>query len=311
MPSREQLEQHHAWVSGELGWQRQLRLLQALWREEQQLPIGMHPRAGDERRPLGSRIALPDAQETLGNYLTDTIRTVLQEELASATAGQKLFSAPRIFDDLLSSQPLCFNLFGELKADLSLATAWGHHLWPDRVERVTRLEFEHSPGRGDASYLGNRTAFDVYLEHTTADGGQGFIGIEVKYHESLRVDPAETRERTSEVAQRSGLFSERDWPALSRPPLQQVWFDHLLALSMLQTDAERWDGNGLFVFLHPVANLASYRVVNRYESCLQRPAYFQRLTLEEVVAALRLIDHSPWIDQFEHRYLTYSKVQRA
>jgi hypothetical protein len=42
-----------------LPWQRRLRLLQALWREQQQLPIGRHPRDGNESRPLGSRIAVP------------------------------------------------------------------------------------------------------------------------------------------------------------------------------------------------------------------------------------------------------------
>jgi hypothetical protein len=311
VPSREQLERHHVWVSGDLAWQRGLRLMQALWREQQQLPIGMHPRHGDKARPLGSRIAAADAEHRLGNYLTDTIRQVVRDELEAAVGEQKLFSTPRIYDDLLSSQPLCFNLFGELKANLDVATALARHLWPDRAERVTRLEFEHSPGRGNPAYLGNRTAFDLYLEHTTPQGGQGFIGIEVKYHESLQVAPAEARERIGEVARASGVFSEQALPALSRPPLQQVWFDHLLALSMLQTDADRWNGSGLFVFLHPVANQASYQVVNRYERYLQRPASFQRLTLEDVVAALQLIDGRDWVDQFQDRYLAYSKTKRA
>jgi hypothetical protein len=268
MPTREQLERHHAWVSGDLPWQRQLRLLQALWREQQQLPIGMHPRNGDESRPLGSRIAAGDAEDDLGNYLTETIRQVVRDELSSAAEEQKLFSTPRIYDDLLSSQPLCFNLFGELKANLDVATALARHLWPDRVEQVTRLEFEHSPGRGDPAYLGNRTAFDAYLEHTTPQGGQGFIGIEVKYHESLQVAPAEIRDRIGDVARASGLFGEPDWRALAEPPLQQVWFDHLLALSML-------------------------------------------LTLEDVVAALQLVDGRGWVDHFHDRYLAYSKARHA
>ena len=309
VPSQEQLERHHAWVSGEAQWRGTLRLMQALWREEQGLPIGRHPRSGSSSRPLGSRIAMPEAKESLGNYLTDTIRQVVRDELAAASADQKLFSAPRIYDDLLSSQPLCFNLFGELKADLGVATALGRHIWPNRVQRVTRIEFEHSPGRGDVAYLGNRSAFDVYLEHTTPEGGLGFIGIEVKYHEDLRTESDETRERVHEVALNSGLFDEHDIPKLARPPLQQVWFDHLLALSMLLADRERWQGNGLFVFLHPAANLASYRVVSRYERCLRRPGAFQRLTLEEVLAALQVVNEAPWVELFRDRYLAYRKAQ--
>jgi hypothetical protein len=40
----------------------------------------------------------------------------------------KLFAQPRIFDDLLSSQPLRFNLFGELTRDLALASRVMHRL---------------------------------------------------------------------------------------------------------------------------------------------------------------------------------------
>ena len=285
--------------------------MQALWREEQGLSIGWHPRTGGSGRPLGSRIAMPEAKENLGNYLTDTIRQVVRDELAAGPADQKMFVAPRIYDDLLSSQPLCFNLFGELKADLGVATALGRHLWPNRVRRVTRIEFEHSPGQGDVAYLGNRSAFDVYLEHTTPDGGQGFIGIEVKYHEDLRTEPDETRKRVHEVALLSGLFDEDDLPSLARPPLQQVWFDHLLALSMMQAEGERWQGNGLFVFLHPAANLACYKVVSRYERCLRQSDTFQRLTLEEVLAALQVVNEAPWVELFRDRYLAYGKTQGA
>lgn len=148
-PTRDQLEQHDVWVSGDRAWQRGLRLLQSLWRQEQGLPAGVHPRGGGaSSRPLGSRLRLPDAQDWLSNYLTDTIRGVVRDELGRAGEAGKLFAAPRIYDDLLSSQPLCFNLFEELKADLRVASAFARHLWPGRVETVTRIEFEHSPGRG-------------------------------------------------------------------------------------------------------------------------------------------------------------------
>jgi hypothetical protein len=305
-PTWEEMERHKVAVRGDAPWQRRLRLAQALWREEQKLPIGRQPgRDGAEGRELGSRIAMPNAKDDLSNYLTDTIRDVLRETMSDEVTSReaKLIKEPRIYDDLLSSQPLCFNLFGELKADLGVASAWAQHLWPERVAAVTRLEFEHSPGRGDPRYLGNRTAFDVYLEHAVPGGGSGFIGIEVKYHEDLQEPPSETRDRVLQVARASNLFSEESINALREPPLQQVWFDHLLALSMLQTDAASWAGNGLFVFLHPVANEACYRVVNAYERHLQNHRTFQRLTLEEVVGALRVTSGAPWIEAFHQRYL--------
>ena len=310
-PTRDQLEQHDVWVSDDRAWQRRLRLLQSLWRQEQGLPAGVHPRGGGaSSQPLGSRLRLPDAQEQLSNYLTDTIREVVRDELGLAGEQGKLFSAPRIYDDLLSSQPLCFNLFGELKADRRVATAVARHLWPGRVETVTCIEFEHSPGRGDEAYLGNRTAFDVYLEHTVPGGGGGFIGIEVKYHERLDTGRADNRGRPTEVARRSGLFDEATLEVLDRPPLQQLWFDHLLALSMLQQDDARWGGNGLFVLLHPAANEPCYAVAADYQRLLRRTDSFQRLTLEEMVGVLRLVDDRDWVEAFHDRYLDYGKDGR-
>jgi hypothetical protein len=58
-------------------------------------------------------------------------------------------------------------------------------LFPSRIGEVTAVRFEHSPGRGDPRYTGDRSAFDVFVEHATPSGARGFVGIEVKYHEGL------------------------------------------------------------------------------------------------------------------------------
>lgn len=307
-PTASVMAAHQVEVAGEPRWQRRLRLLQALWREEQELPAGVHQRTGDSP-PLGSRLAMPEAQQSLHNYLSETIRGVVRAEVEGeqATTLGKVYATPRIYDDLLSSQPLCFNLFAELKAEAGyrLATQVLRHLWPERVDQVSRIEFEHSPGRGDPTYTGTRSAFDVYVEHTTPAGGEGFIGIEVKYHENLQVEPAQNRQRLDEVAEQSGVFFDEHLDELRKPPLQQVWFDHLLALSMLQ--AGKWE-SGLFVLLHPVANPACYRVGNRYARALLRADTFQRMTLEEVVAVLQLHSSAEWINAFRHRYLHYERA---
>src|SRR5258708_4957582 len=94
------------------------------------------------------------------------------------------------------SQPLCFNLFGELAENRELASRVLRRLSGGRVAAVTEIEFEHSPGRGDAKrFTGDRSAFDT----TTADT-RGFAGIEVKYHEDLDDSPSPHRERYDEIA---------------------------------------------------------------------------------------------------------------
>jgi hypothetical protein len=284
-------------VASDSKFQARLRQLQSDWRERQQLPIGHHDGA-----PLGSRLEMPAAQSELTNYLTPTIRAIVHREIEreqGPEAQGKLYSEPRIFDDLLSSQPLCFNLFGELSADLALATEVCRLLWPERVKDVTSIEFEWSPGRGDARFLDNGSAFDVVLFHSCPGGGKGFIGIEVKYHENLKVKAATAKPRYDEVADTAGIFRPDQGPALAVPPLQQLWLDHLLALSMLQTG--EWV-TGQFVVMHPVANVPCTRAIDRYRSCLTDSTTFDRRALEEVVAAIRWASDSEWIRAFTDRY---------
>src|SRR5690349_20583777 len=99
-------------------FQRQARVLQSIWREEQGFPVGEH-----KGRKLGSRLPMPDAKESLWNFLGDNVKAVVRDEVLDLVkSAGKLYGRPRIFNDLLSSQPLCFNLFAELSRDLSLST---------------------------------------------------------------------------------------------------------------------------------------------------------------------------------------------
>ena len=55
--------------------------------------------------------------------------------------------------------PMCFNLLGDLHADLALADHAAHRWWPDLPGTVSEVRFEWSPGRADPAFLNNRTAF--------------------------------------------------------------------------------------------------------------------------------------------------------
>ena len=85
---------------------RKARVLQSMWRSEQGYPVGKY-----RGRTLGSRLDMPRAQDELHNYLTHNIRQVVRDEVLDKKKSKgKMYARPRIFDDLLSSQPLCFNI---------------------------------------------------------------------------------------------------------------------------------------------------------------------------------------------------------
>jgi hypothetical protein len=313
---------HMVLVRSDNEFQRRARLLQALWREDRSYPAGTYTRP-DDALPvgLGSLIELELARTELVNFLTPTIRAIVREELKTRDTG-KLYGLPRLYNNLLTSQALCFNLFGELRAHPDLATCVARRLWPDRVAKVTTVEFEHSPGRGKLAYLGDRTAFDVYLEHDVPGGGRGFIGIEVKYHEDLddtvpklpsdpeaRAAALRVRDRYREVARRMGEFLDPDAAAWMKRPLHQLWRDHLLSGALRFHPARQWE-SGLFVLVYPEGNESCAAVAATYRNRLQPGASFQVVTLEAIVAAIAACTDAPWVAELRDRYLAFEKIDR-
>jgi hypothetical protein len=279
-------------VAGDAPWQAELRLRQARWREHLGQPAGF---AGQRR--LGSR--LPAGDET-SNFLTPVVARAVAAAKAQPGA---LVSAPRIYDNMLSSQPLAFNLFAELGADLNLAGSVGHLLWPDMLDTVEEIRFEWSPGRGSRRYLANRSAFDVALIGRDASGARTCVGIEVKYHEDLTQDPGSPdNPRYLEVAAASGVFHDPAAPALQALPLRQIWFDHLLALSMTGDEPDDF-ARTRFVLLAPAINSAAVAVDVAYRAHLRDSLTYERRALEEVVAVIATTTDASWVSDFASRYL--------
>jgi len=288
-------------------FQRKARVLQALWRVEQGYPIG---RLRDEGRQIGSLLDMPWAEQTEANFLDNDIRRVVREVLAVHGDGpdRRVIERRRLFGNLLSSQPMAFNLFSHLRLDLDLASAVFESLSGGRVGHVVSVDFEFSPGRGDPRYTGDRSAFDVYARYVTPAGGTGFAGIEVKYHESLADKPSRHHRRYDAVAEEMGCFDPEARDRLKDKPLQQIWRDHLLAGAHRMVDEF---ADGFFVFLSPRGNDACNRAVAAYRDCLASEKGFAHWDLETVVAVLRRHAEASWVDAFADRYLAFDRVDRA
>ncbi len=279
----------------ESDYQTNLRFTQSLWRAAQGLPMGK----------LGTLLPTRMAKKTLVNFLDDTVRDVVRAEVEGPKAEGKLYGEPRIYNNLLSSQPLCFNLFAHLQQDLDLATRVFARRFPDRVKEVAGVEFEWSPGRRDSRYTGDRTAFDVFVTCNTPSGGKGFVAIEVKYHEDLSGKATGLRKRYCEVAETSGLWNMDDLDDVRESPTGQIWRDHLLALSMLQAD-DSWE-SGRFVMLAPKDNEPCADAVQKYQELMQDSETFAYWPMESFVDDIIEACAGTWIHQFKKRYLNIRK----
>jgi PD-(D/E)XK nuclease superfamily protein len=302
--SEEELEAAHCWEADDrvprrpemTEFRRRLRYHQSQWREAQGHPIGSQPIAprpdGGPARPVGSRLQLAYAKETGANFLTAHALDAAKARM-SIIEPQQSFDHQRLWADLLSSPAFCFNLFGDLAADLGLADRAVHTWWPDAPGTVRDVRFAHSPGRLDPDYLGNLVAWDVAFVLDLGDGTEGIVGVLTAYHDvNKRQPPKPSRlPRYREITEASGIFGPAAIDAVNGTELIHIWLDHLLVLSMLQHPSRAWRW-GRLVVVHPAGNSDFADACARYRDLLVDQSTFSSVTVEELLDAKVLPPHT-------------------
>ena len=278
------------------------RLLQSIWRTEN----------GFEFEKYGNFLKLDFAKETGANFLTKEIFEIVKFEVKNKHIDGKVIQEPRIWNNLLSSQPLAFNLFGELKINKELATIIFKKLYPERnLKRVTAIEFEYSPGRKNMKYTGDSSAFDVFIEYEMEKDKKGFFGIEVKYAEDLNDEPSTHKNTYEAISSASGIFEMTNINRLKEKPIQQIWRDHLLTLSLFVTNNDYETGD--FIYLYPSKNLNGKSGIEEYKKTFNKDidSHFKPLTIEKLVETIKNHCTDKWINDFENRYLKFEKIEKA
>lgn len=287
------------------------RHLQTRWREYKGLPV--KKKDGQSNKEVyGNYTSDPN-----GNFMTPNIIQLVNDELANK--GDRLIEESRLRENLLSSQPLCFNLFGELKLDLEKALQFFNRIYNGYFNSIDDILFEYNPARRDPRLTGDRSAFDVFVRYTSKDGKKGFMGIEVKYSETLRegADSVQEilnkqfceenrtrRDRYRELSE--GLFKPEDFEKLEKLPYFQIWRDHLLAVSMLKAFPQEYQ-EGFFVFLSPHTNKQCRYAAKMYRELLVDkdpiPSHFDIRWLEDFLDALNIVFDEEWTEEMGLRYM--------
>lgn len=254
---------------------------------------------------MGNYIEKNFALTNKANFLTENIKNQVQKALKNKNS---LISENRLWENMLSSQPLCFNLFGEMATDLNLVTKFFNEILPNKIDVVIKILFEHSEWRENKNFTGDKSAFDVFIEYKK-DNKIGFLGIEVKYAESLR---EETKSRAHEIFENhkkeylvlttNKIFKNGFVESLAIPPLSQIWRDHLLALAVLKNKV--YD-EGCFIFLYPRINTACETAISEYKKILvsSNETHFKSMYLDDYINTLHKIANTEWSKELKERYL--------
>jgi hypothetical protein len=295
--SREKLEGAHCWLDHDqvrgrpelTEFRRGVRYHHAMWRMANGYPIGTHRvRPGTPPRLVGSHLDLDFARESGATFLTTSALTAARAR-TSFVEPHQIFDHQSFWADLLSSEAMAVNLFGDLAADVDRAGRAVHTWWPATPGRVTEVRFAHSPGRLDPSYSNSRRYFDAMFVLALPDGSNGALAIDVKYREVAErrgVKPTHMP-RFVEIHDRSGAFESGAADVLNPSRLSMIWLEHLLLLSMLQHESGRWTW-GRYIVLHPEANTDIAHANDEYRKLLTDDATFTSATIEDLLAAKAL-----------------------
>ena len=113
----------------------------------------------------------------------------------------------RLFNNLLSSQPMAFNLFCPLRQmreeSPEVATQVIKAALPDYpIHRVTDVDLEFIPEKY-TELTGDKSAMDAIIKFVDSDGRGGFIAIETKYSENLGTNAAYKRDESGKKVPRT------------------------------------------------------------------------------------------------------------
>jgi len=282
------------------------RRLQSWYR---QAVLGVNAGLDSGGRPIGSLLPSEAVQSDPSlNFLRDErLARIALDRLAE---NRGTFVGDRLKRNLLSSQPLCVNLFGMLKLHPDAAAVVLAAVTGLPIERVDLIEIERAPDLATA-VLNDRTAFDAYVEYRSSAGDRGFLGIETKYTEPFSDDLGlgeAKRDKYRRLAELLPVFTTPLSADLLSPKASQL-FRNLL-LSLAHADEEQIPGHVVVVALAADPDAAAgVRIVR--EQLLAPDDHLRSASIESIVDAARTQPVlAAWAQAFTQRYLDLTPVTK-
>jgi len=265
------------------------------------LPFGTGPGPNDTGQ-YGNMLTRQDGKDGR-NFLTPEIANVVRERLA---LGGGVLEVYRLRHNMLSSQPMCFNLFGPLVRDFDLARRLLAALVPEKVAHVTRVEIEWAP-QPAFDYLNDHTAFDAFIEYLTVDGRMSGLGIETKLSEPFSQKEYDRSEYRRWMEIPDSPWRPDAWEKVSAKAHNQLWRDHLLAVALRSRRDSPFSVTHLMLVRHPLDNECAHITAGYKQLLRDGNDTLLDMPLDQLVERwLSVIGEGPhydWLTAFKLRYL--------
>ena len=208
------------------------RLLQSLYREEIHEPMGYGPWKTSKTKQI-SMIA--NGEKTGRNFVNPFTFDYAKQRVEGKKRNETI-DEYRLFNNLLSSQPMAFNLSCPLIEMLKngkegLVTKIISSVFPElSIGKVTEVELEYLHTDVE-NYLNDRTAMDAIIRYTDDSMRPCFIAIETKYTDVLGTNSARDTDQQKSLIKQLGYFKPDSEKELlnDEKPISQIYRNFLLS----------------------------------------------------------------------------------
>ena len=231
----------------------------------------------------------------------------------------------RLFNNLLSSQPMAFNLFCPLRlmreelpdtATKVIKAALPNH----PIYKVTKVDLEFIPGNY-MELTGDKSAMDAIIEFVDTDGRDGFIAIETKYSENLGSNAAydidengnkKPRSQNIEAIKELKCFTPDVENSIMEgtTPLTQIYRNFLLS----ETYGHRKGLLSYSIILAPKRHPSTKRELDSLTNglCDEYKEKIEEINLEDFVNRIISVcpeEYKSVFERFHDRYLNWDKLK--
>lgn len=276
--NKEDLLKRFGTIPNESSYKKRIRMHQGWWRMNVlNEKVGRHPK----NRNSNLCNTILNGEKSRNNFLTEnTYKAVFQTLDERKEEGTGMMEEDRLFNNLLSSQPLCFNFFGELMADTDFGLKILQLWWPNITE-LKRVIFEFAPKE---RFTNDNSAFDVAFE--VAIGNQiGLIGLECKYTDTFSSTEYD-KPTYRELFKNSNSFVA-DYNDLKASRYNQLFRNQLISEGLIQNSKYQFVKTGLFCYEQ---DNSAIEIGQEFKKMLANPDSFTIITYRSFIENIQQLD---------------------
>jgi hypothetical protein len=286
------LQERFGQIPKEAGLTRKMRVHQGWWRTNvlNEEP-GLHPIIPTQN--VCSAILNGDTNGK--NFLTANAIKSVRETLAKRTKeNMGIIEEDRLFNNLLSSQPLCFNFFGELYADQDFGLLVLKTYYPDLTKLVS-VNFEFAP---TINYTNDRSAFDIAFEVEAGDK-KGLIGFECKYTDTFSFKPSKSPIFYGDEGNKNydaylsiynksiASFTKPYFDFVRSKDFNQLFRNQLISEALLQDNIYDFVRTGLFCYQD---DDSATETAKTFKTMLSNPDNFQLIKYSDFISKVQRLE---------------------